>query len=295
MIVRPAFNAHSRLLFALILFFGAIYPVSAQEPLWLAVAQVDPCVVTIHGASGSTGSGFIISPHGYVLTNCHVVGNTPKVTVCLQQGKEFSAVVLESNKQADLALVKLPVINLPCVRIGNSKDLKPGDTVVAIGSPMGLDHSVSKGIISAAKRVEKGRSYLQVDAALNPGNSGGPLFNASGEVVGINTSIVKNATGLGFAIPIESSFPLLQKHGIALNIVMNNPEAMQKADNSPRRNIHPASSIRGGAYEIGIILFICVAAAISIFCLRRRKRRPVREQSAAGVPENLDDIDITLH
>ena len=159
--------------------------------------------------SRSLGSGFIISPEGYILTNAHVVDSADEVTVRLSDKREFKARVVGADRRTDLALIKIEASGLPTVRLGDPNRLKVGEWVVAIGSPFGFDSTVTAGIVSA-----KGRSlpqenfvpFIQTDVAINPGNSGGPLFNMRGEVVGINSQIYSQTggfMGLSFAIPID--------------------------------------------------------------------------------------------
>ncbi|QHE87663.1 Do family serine endopeptidase [Hydrogenophaga sp. BPS33] len=156
------------------------------------------------------GSGFIISADGLVLTNAHVVRNAQRVTVKLTDRREFVAKVLGSDPKTDVAVLRIDAKDLPVVPLGNTKDLKVGEWVLAIGSPFGFENSVTAGVVSA-----KGRSlpddsfvpFIQTDVAVNPGNSGGPLFNARGEVVGINSQIYSHTggyQGLSFAIPMET-------------------------------------------------------------------------------------------
>ena len=157
----------------------------------------------------SLGSGFIISPDGYVMTNNHVVRDADEVIVRLSDRREFSAKVVGTDERSDVALLKIDAVNLPVVKIGKSKDLKVGEWVLAIGSPFGFDHSVTAGIVSAKGRSLPRENYvpfIQTDVAINPGNSGGPLFNLDGEVVGVNSQIYSRTggfMGLSFAIPIE--------------------------------------------------------------------------------------------
>ncbi|GAB2502192.1 DegQ family serine endoprotease [Pseudoxanthomonas sangjuensis] len=158
----------------------------------------------------SSGSGFIISPDGYVLTNHHVIDGADTVTVKLSDRRELKAKVIGSDQQYDVALLKIDASNLPSIRIGNSNTLKPGQWVVAIGSPFGLDHSVTAGVVSAVGRStgndQRYVPFIQTDVAINPGNSGGPLLNTSGEVVGINSQIFSRSggyMGVSFAIPID--------------------------------------------------------------------------------------------
>lgn len=159
----------------------------------------------------SMGSGFIISPDGYVLTNRHVVDGADSVTVKLTDRREFKAKVVGSDEQSDVALLKIDASDLPVLRIGDSNQLKPGQWVVAIGSPFGLDHSVTAGIVSAVGRANPYANqnyvpFIQTDVAINQGNSGGPLLNTRGEVVGINSQIFSQSggyMGISFAIPVD--------------------------------------------------------------------------------------------
>jgi serine protease Do len=168
------------------------------------------------------GSGFIISADGYILTNAHVVSDATEVTVKLTDNREFTAKVIGSDKRTDVALVKIDAKNLPMVRIGESTKSKVGEWVAAIGSPFGLENTVTAGIISAKSRSLPDETYvpfIQTDVAINPGNSGGPLFNMAGEVIGINSQIYSRTggyMGLSFAVPIDVAMKVkndLQKYG----------------------------------------------------------------------------------
>ncbi len=154
------------------------------------------------------GSGFIVSPDGYVLTNAHVVADASEVTVKLTDRREFVAKVIGVDKRSDVALIKIAATGLPTVHFGDSSRLRPGQWVVAIGSPFGFENSVTAGVVSATARPvdENYVPFIQTDAAINPGNSGGPLFNADGEVIGINAQIYSRTggyMGVSFAIPID--------------------------------------------------------------------------------------------
>ncbi|MDQ3495872.1 MAG: Do family serine endopeptidase [Pseudomonadota bacterium] len=159
----------------------------------------------------SMGSGFVISGDGYVLTNHHVVAGAEEVRVRLSDRREFTARVVGSDEQSDVALLKIDARNLPALRIGDSRTLKPGQWAVAIGSPFGLDQSVTAGIISAVGRAnpyaaQRYVPFIQTDVAINRGNSGGPLLNTRGEVIGINSQIFSNTggfIGVSFAIPSD--------------------------------------------------------------------------------------------
>ncbi|HYH03681.1 MAG TPA: trypsin-like peptidase domain-containing protein [Bacillota bacterium] len=156
-----------------------------------------------------TGSGFIIKPNGYILTNEHVVRGAQKLTVTLFGGKKFPGKVVGTDPETDLAVVKIDAKNLPSVEFGNSDQLEPGQWVVAIGNPYGFHDTVTAGIISALQRSldnpDQRGNLIQTDAAINPGNSGGPLVDLSGRVIGINEAIIANAQGIGFAIPINTA------------------------------------------------------------------------------------------
>lgn len=165
-----------------------------------------------------TGSGFIISGDGLILTNAHVVSGADTVTVTMKDGREISGKVVGQDSLTDVAVVRVQANNLPTVPLGNSDGLKPGEWAIAIGNPLGLDNTVTAGIISATGRssaevrvADKRVSFIQTDAAINPGNSGGPLLNQRGEVIGMNTAIIGGAQGLGFAIPINTAQRISQQ------------------------------------------------------------------------------------
>src|SRR5690606_34536364 len=155
------------------------------------------------------GSGFIVSEDGYILTNAHVVAEAEEVTVKTTDRREYSAKIIGSDPATDVAVLKIDAKNLPTVKIGDPSKLRPGEWVIAIGSPFGFENSVTAGIVSATSRSMPGSNYapfIQTDVAVNPGNSGGPLFNLNGEVVGINSQIYSRSggyMGLSFAIPID--------------------------------------------------------------------------------------------
>jgi serine protease Do len=161
--------------------------------------------------SRGEGSGFIVSQDGYILTNAHVVENADEVTVKMTDRREYTAKVVGVDESTDVAVLKIEAKNLPTVRIGDPSKLKPGQWVIAIGSPFGFENSVTAGIVSATSRSMPGNGsnyapFIQTDVAVNPGNSGGPLFNLNGEVVGINSQIYSRTggyMGLSFAIPID--------------------------------------------------------------------------------------------
>jgi serine protease Do len=156
-----------------------------------------------------TGSGFIVSPDGYILTNAHVVAQADEVTVKLTDRREFPAKVIGSDTRSDVAVIKIDARDLPVVSIGDDKALEVGEWVLAIGAPFGLENTATAGIVSGTSRTIGGESpvpFIQTDVAVNPGNSGGPLFNLQGQVVGINSMIFSQSggyMGISFAVPID--------------------------------------------------------------------------------------------
>jgi serine protease Do len=203
-----------------------VRPNNAQLKDFSAPASLSPLIqavsagvvnISASGASGppgspaparSLGSGFILDPDGYVLTNNHVVADAEQIQVKLADGREFTAQVVGKDASVDLALLHLngDLKDLPFVYLGDSDKLEVGDWVVAIGTPFGLDHTVSHGMISAKERVlgvGAFDDFLQTDALINPGNSGGPLFDMKGDVIGVNTAVLTRSQGIGFAVPIN--------------------------------------------------------------------------------------------
>ncbi len=158
------------------------------------------------------GSGFIVDQTGVILTNAHVVDKADRVTVTLKDGRVFDGTVKGADEVTDLAVVKIDGKALPVATLGNSDNIQVGDWAIAVGNPLGLDNTVTLGIVSTLKRSSaqvgipnKRLDFIQTDAAINPGNSGGPLLNEQGEVIGINTAIRADAMGIGFAIPINKA------------------------------------------------------------------------------------------
>ncbi|HEY9298958.1 MAG TPA: HhoA/HhoB/HtrA family serine endopeptidase, partial [Phormidium sp.] len=200
-----------------------------------------------------TGSGFIINSNGHILTNAHVVSGSGTVRVTLKDGRALTGKVLGADSVTDVAVIKVDAQNLPTVKLGNSDSLRPGEWAIAIGNPLGLDNTVTTGIVSATGRSSRQVGvpdqrvrFVQTDAAINPGNSGGPLLNAAGEVIGINTAIIQGAQGIGFAIPVNTAQNIanklisqgkVQHPYLGIQMVDLTPEIKQNINSDPELNL----------------------------------------------------------
>ena len=204
------------------------------------------------------GSGFIIDPTGYIVTNAHVVSQAVGVVVYLSDNDSYQAQLVGVDEKTDLALLKIePERPLPAVRMGSSSDIKVGEWVVAIGSPFGLSYSCTTGIISAQGRSLGHGPYddfIQTDASINPGNSGGPLFNLDGDVIGVNTAIIRNGQGIGFAVPVDlikTIVPQLRERGYVQRGYIG--AAIQEIDRplAEAFEVPPSHGVLVGSVEVG--------------------------------------------
>jgi S1-C subfamily serine protease len=185
------------------------------------VERVGPAVVRVdrlresrrarRAQSDGSGSGFVFTPDGLILTNSHVVSGAEHLDVTTTDGRKFNADVLGEDPDTDLAVLRISASALPVVDLGRSADLRAGQLVVAVGHPLGFEHTVTTGVISATGRSLRARTgrmmenIIQTDAALNPGNSGGPLVTSASKVVGVNTAVIMGTQGLSFAVPIDTA------------------------------------------------------------------------------------------
>ncbi len=184
--------------------------------------KLRPAVVNIHSRGGGSASGILFTPDGFLLTNSHVVGKNERLRVRLIDGREITGRLVGSDPWTDLAIVQAEANNLPFGELGDSEKLRIGQIVIAIGSPLGFESTVTTGVVSALGRTLRTitghlvDNIIQTDASLNPGNSGGPLLDSQARVIGINTAIIQPAQGICFAIPINMAkhiLPQLMKHG----------------------------------------------------------------------------------
>ena len=199
------------------------------------------------------GSGFIVDSNGMILTNAHVVREADQVTVNLKDGRTFEGKVLGADSITDLAVVKIEGSDLPTAPLGDSDQVRVGDWAIAVGNPLGLDNTVTLGIISTLNRPsakvgipDKRLDFLQTDAAINPGNSGGPLLSDRGEVIGINTAIRADANGIGFAIPVNKAKTIYPKLAqgksishpyIGIRMISLTPEIAQEINRDPNAGL----------------------------------------------------------
>ena len=199
------------------------------------------------------GSGFITDSGGIILTNAHVIKGADSVTVKLKDGRSFEGEVRGLDEPSDLAVIRIDGDKLPVASLGNSDMVKVGDWAIAVGNPLGLDNTVTLGIVSSLNRAssevgipEKRLDFIQTDAAINPGNSGGPLVNSQGEVIGINTAIRADGQGIGFAIPIDEAKVIQEKlvkgesiprPYIGVRMITLTPEIIEKINKNPNSSI----------------------------------------------------------
>jgi Do/DeqQ family serine protease len=224
-------------------------PAQFQDPFFRQFFGENMPIPPSEQIQQGVGSGFITTDDGRIITNAHVVDGADRVEVTLKDGRTFAGEVVGADPVTDIAIIDIDAQDLPTVAISDSDQLMPGEWVVAIGNPLGLDSTVTAGIVSATGRTsrevgvpDKRVDFIQTDAAINPGNSGGPLLNLNGEVVGVNTAIIQGAQGLGFAIPINTveriSADLLDdgqvEHAyLGIQMVTLSPEMKENINSNP--------------------------------------------------------------
>lgn len=274
-----------------------------------AVEKTGPAVVRIDSARSlgsqtmqsrnrvvrGTGSGFIIQSDGVVLTNAHVVDGADTVMVTLKDGRDFVGQVLGQDERTDVAVVKIPASSLPTVSMGNSDQLRPGEWAIAIGNPLGLDNTVTAGIVSSTERSgadlgapNRRVNFIQTDAAINPGNSGGPLLNQQGQVIGMNTAIIGGAQGLGFAIPINTAQQIANE--LIAQDQVNYPDSaipVAALENLSSNPSEAGETVR----DAGIVLGIGVAAGSAVVALLNVSKANTRFKPVSKSNETIIRLD----
>jgi serine protease Do len=260
------------------------------------------------------GSGFVLSPRGYIITNAHVVSQATEITVNMADGSKYQARIIAADTSADLAVLKIETDKpLPAVTLGKSDDLKIGETVLAIGNPFGYQHTLTDGIISAIHRqvdLEQLslQDLIQISAPINPGNSGGPLLNINGEVIGINTAIRKAAQGIGFAIPIDwlkEKIPTLlnvdKLRRIDLGLEIGNIQAVTKERQGVLvKSIRPGSATHVAGFEVGDIIIAVngsrVNSALDFYLdmLEQQVGSEVRFSVTRDSNQSTEELGVTL-
>ena len=279
----------------------ALASLARSDDLTGLIAKVDPAVVTVISSTNtaqSVGTGFIVNPNGMLVTNSHVVHGRSQVKVVLLDNRSFDAPVLFDDPQKDLALVQLPVHNLPVLMAGDSTTVKKGAEVVAIGTALGEPHIVTRGIISGLDIEVNGKKYLQTDAALNHGNSGGPLIDDAGEVIGVNTMVASNAQQVGYAIPMAVVLDVLEQHGVPVVAGLKATYAARKT--TAAKPMHPARSFVARqslvVRVLSLLVIVALIAGLIVFFRRRRRRQSrTREPDPVIVFNTEQDIEVELH
>lgn len=281
-------------------------PAAAQQPsdISAAVERVSPSVVTIQSGN-RIGAGFVVNADGHVATVAHVVAGAKEVKLRFADGKTTSAKVLATDEGRDLAILQMDVTDARWADLASTTGLKPGAEVAALGAPLGLDNTVTKGVVSARPRRINGRELLQVDAALNPGNSGGPVVDSRGAVVGVSTVIARNAQNVGFAVPSEVLAGFLVQNQVRYTVVPGDvlqpaaPPAPNQAP-TPLGGDLPVTlpQVLGLAAVVSVVFSVLTTLIVLGLTARSSGRRMARnalQKGSAAAPEDLSDVDITLH
>ncbi len=295
----------------LLLLLVAFVPAAwAQQDMSAAIERVNDSVFTIK-TEQAVGSGFVVNSSGEALTCKHVVGEAPEVQVTLANGESAKAQVVARDETQDLALLKLDRAGLPAVVFAPAASLKPGQRVAAVGAPLGLKNSVTEGVVGAVDREIEGHRYLQIDAAFNSGNSGGPVVNNRGEVVGIATAVVKEASNVGFALPSETALEFLRTRNVTVSTALRTEGGEQPAvAPGPTAPAPPppvptpvpppppqqpeAWPILALALVISLVVSLFVSLLVNRMFLRRGPEPSPPPPAAPAIQEDLSDIDITL-
>ena len=232
-------------------------------------ARATPAIVTVR-AGNSLGTGFVVRQGGWIATNFHVVRGATEVTVVLADHREFPVVeIMNPNRLHDLVILRVDAPNLPVLTLGDSSKVRPGDSVLAIGHPLGLEDTISNGLISAVREVHADLEVLQISAPIAPGSSGGPLFNEHGEVIGVATAISSTGQNLNFGLPskyvselVESPRPIsMALFAAAMSAIQQQAAASERERQIPH---HPLSVLNGCSDANKELIFKTLKGAIDV-------------------------------
>ncbi|HEY3396702.1 MAG TPA: S1C family serine protease [Armatimonadota bacterium] len=299
--------------------FSLLLAAHAQSDLSGAISRVSDSVFTVQ-AGNNLGTGFVVAASGEALTCKHVVGDAPEVKITLANKQTATAKVVARDDTRDLALLKLDRAGLPPVTFAPSAALKVGANVAAMGTPLGLPNSATTGVLSATDRDIKGVKYLQISAALNSGNSGGPVVDDKGQVVGVATAVIKDAANLGFALPSDSVLEFLKAQNVTVATALGTeggaaPSATPAPPSpTPPPPVAPPAPAPGLetkalALVLGLAALVSLLVSLLVSWVMTRASRPrlpapptdggvgyapAPPPAAAPPQQDLSDIDITL-
>lgn len=271
---------------------------SLAQDATLIFEEVSPATVSVFTSLGM-GSGFVINPEGFIVTCAHVVGRGKRLKVKFANGQEFTAQIIKKSDHMDLALIKINTSHLPAVSV-SVEPLKPGHQVYALGAPMGMDFSLSEGIIANPQRVVMGKMFIQTSMPINSGNSGGPLLDSDGRVVGVNSMKMHQAEGIGFAIPAANLLVFLESTGVKMATV---GELTLEDRLKILTDLEQDEDKQGVAVVLVVAGGLFLAALAGAVLLIRRRNARGREPEIvllSGPPtacseDNLGDIEIDLY
>jgi serine protease Do len=247
---------------------GSAAPGGVQSPADIT-ARATPAIVTVR-AGDSLGTGFVVRKDGWIATNFHVVRGATEVSVVFSDHRELPVVeIMNANRLHDLVILRVAETNLPVLTLGNSDHVRPGDSVLAIGHPLGLEDTVSNGLISAVRDVHMGLRVLQISAPIAPGSSGGPLFNDHGEVIGVATAIITSGQNLNFGLPSKYVADLVEHpHPISMDLFVAAMAALQQQSEPKHQDRdvphHPLSVLAGCTDSNKELIFRTLQSAIEV-------------------------------
>jgi len=256
---------------------------------------VSPSVVSVLAGNQVIGSGFIVNSEGYIVTCAHVAKGGTKLKVKLFDGRVVAVEVLDQDGKLDLAVLQTKEKNLPTANLSLAA-VKTGNSVYAVGSPLGMESSLSQGIVANPSRTIEGNNFIQCNIAINSGNSGGPLFNASAQVVGVNSMKLSEAEGIGFAIPSSTVVNYLQSNNVPVATVTPTKESKSAGKSDANEKPAPIQPEIGGKVVplwivIGVIIILVSAAGGGGYWYYRRRRN---QAASSSLPESEPDIVLSL-